>query len=483
MAIARLLEENLEDNVLTMLGWDFELAPTFAMQLTAELFSTREYQRIAKFALDHVARYGVPPRNHLSDYMEREIRHRDGTFLRDVINGMEALHPRLQGRVVQNDLDRFIERRKMAMSLDTAYDRLDKDDMDGARDALYAASAVVKPRPGVWLHDTAKWLSFLDRPEGIEFSSGIDLLDERGIHPGRGELYLHMGPRKSGKTWKLIQIGRRAVEAHLDALHITLENSTAITQQRYTQAFLQLTIEEAKTLRLPSFTFDGTRRLRLEWKEFPDYSTGEPSPGAIREQSATGLGMALEPYKFTGKAGSPGRLLVQEFPTGTLTVAQLNNLLDHLERSDSFKPDIVILDYINLMEMGDIRQHRLSLGRLGVALRGIAVSRNLAMVTATQTNRASASARIVTGTHVAEDWSLIGTADTVVAYSQTAQERSINLARIYVDACRTAPDKWTAQITQSYATGQFCTNSVPMSPEVAEEVSRFAEEEGTHDGV
>jgi hypothetical protein len=468
--VAKLLKDSLEDNVLTLLCWDFEKAPVIALQLTAELFSTREYQRIGQFALDHVSRYGVPPRVHLYDYMEQEIRRRDGDFLRQIIKAMDTLHPELQGRFVQDDLDLFIRRRKMALSLDTAYRLLDQNDLDGARDALYAASAIDKPPQGVWLHDTTKWLSFLDRQEGVEFSSGIDLLDEEGVHPDRGELYLHMGPRKSGKTWALIQIGRRAVEMRHDVLHITLENSSAITRERYTQAFLQLTREQARTLHVPIFSLD-SGRLRLAIAEFD-------APGTISDKGAGGLAVAITPYQYTGKPGSPGRLLVHEFPTGTLSVPQIGNLLDHLERSDGFKPDIVILDYLNLMEIGDVRQHRLSLGRVGVALRGIAMTRHIAVVTATQTNRASVKAHIVTGTHVAEDWSILGTADTVVTYSQTAQEHDLNLGRIYVDAARNAKDKWSALISQSYATGQFCINSHRMTKRAEEEIERLQRERG-----
>jgi hypothetical protein len=82
------------------------------------------------------------------------------------------------------------------------------------------------------------------------------------------------------------------------------------------------------------------------------------------------------------------------------------------------------------------------------------------------------------GTHIAEDWSLLGTADTAVAYSQSAMERQINLARIYVEACRNAKDKWMAQIVQSYGTGQFCIDSVYMDKSVEDETARFGEEEG-----
>ena len=82
----------------------------------------------------------------------------------------------------------------------------------------------------------------------------------------------------------------------------------------------------------------------------------------------------------------------------------------------------------------------------------------------------------MTGTHIAEDWSLLGTVDTAVTYSQSQDERGLGVARVYVDAARNAPDKWTAQITQSYATGQFCIDSVYLTKTVTDEIARQFDE-------
>src|SRR5262252_6758283 len=115
MAVTKTLRDYLEDNVLTLLCWDEQHAPTIAMQVTADLFSTRNYQKLAKIALDHLAKYGIPPKQHIRDYLEAELRREEGRHLRDIIGAMEGLAPTLQIPMVQDDLDLFIARRKMAM--------------------------------------------------------------------------------------------------------------------------------------------------------------------------------------------------------------------------------------------------------------------------------------------------------------------------------------------------------------------------------
>ena len=89
----------------------------------------------------------------------------------------------------------------------------------------------------------------------------------------------------------------------------------------------------------------------------------------------------------------------------------------------------------------DRRNYRLDMGQNFVMLRSAAVARNFAMVTASQINRGGLRAKTVTGDMIAEDVSKLGTADTIVAYSQTDYEKKLNMARIYVDGARGAPDR------------------------------------------
>jgi hypothetical protein len=66
---------------------------------------------------------------------------------------------------------------------------------------------------------------------------------------------------------------------------------------------------------------------------------------------------------------------------------------------------------------------------------------------------------------VAEDWSKIATSDTVLTYNQTAKERELGLARIYVSNARSEFDKITVLIAQAYSVGQFSLDSALMQDE------------------
>ena len=164
-----------------------------------------------------------------------------------------------------------------------------------------------------------------------------------------------------------------------------------------------------------------------------------------------------------GRPGSdlvPGPAVKMPAPIATLRALE-DQALDRLARESRFVPDLVVVDYGDLMKV-DASNYRLSVGDAFLQLRRIAVDRDLAVVTASQSNRESTRATLVTESDVAEDFSKIATADWSLTYSQTAAERVLGLARIFVAAGRDAQDKQTAVIAQSYARGQFCLDAARL---------------------
>ena len=79
-----------------------------------------------------------------------------------------------------------------------------------------------------------------------------------------------------------------------------------------------------------------------------------------------------------------------------------------------------------------------------------------------QSNRAGAGSAKVTDVHVGEDFSVVQTVDKSITYSQTEQEKKLNLARLYVSKNRNDEDKFTVLISQAYGIGQFCLESTMM---------------------
>jgi hypothetical protein len=453
------------------LCWHDRLAPQIALKIKITDFSTQTYRTIAAAALDFLERHNRPARAHIGDILEDEIRRGpEGRFMTEILREMERLGPELQEAYVLGELDRFLATQRLINTVNRASDLLHAGSLEEARETLATPDVVTLDKPGVFLRDTERWLAFLrdDEEDHDRFACGIDTLDERGVRPARGEFFALLGCSGTGKSWFLINAGKHnAIDEHKNVLHITLENSLDVTLGRYTQCLLSLTRDQTKTVEVRLFDRgDGGSEARLRRR--PDNPTAE-SLGSLGYHE---LAHRLAPFQRRGQ------LLVKHFPTGTLSLGMLVAYLDSLDKLHEFKPDIVLLDYLALMNI-DTRDLRVAMGKLARDLRGLAEIRRFAFMTVVQAHRRALTAGLVTAGAVAEDWSIVHTADTFLTYSQTPHEHKQGIARILVDKARNAQDKWIAFITQSYDRGQFHLDSEYFNATLKEQLeNEIAAEEG-----
>lgn len=458
----------LEDNVLTALCWDASICHEVSLRVTPDLFSTRAYRRIAKEAVEYLQKYNKPPRVHIKDLLEERLqRGEEGTLLMDTLNAMERLQAELQPRYVLESLDTFINIRRLSQAIEKASDALQEGKLEEAREAIAVAPHTQSVSNGIWLSDTKAMLGFMDRGEDEFFPTGVSVLDDAGIRPQRKALHLFLAPKGKGKSWSLINIGKNCMMQRKKVLHITLEMPEQQVAGRYVQALFGMSTKQVSTVRIARFAKDDFGRCSAI--DFDNIN-----PKRVHADNRKEVERKLGAFKQR----TP--LLIKEFPTGTLTIAQLTAFLDTLERQ-GFVPDIILLDHLINMSL-DRKNMRVDLGRVTIELRGLAGARNIAMATATQGNRLSNSAKNVRSDMVGEDWSIIGTADFVVTYSQTAKEKKIGLARLSVEHGRTEEDGFTCLISQSYTIGQFCLDSVYMSNTVSSEVGKLTGDTDDGDG-
>jgi hypothetical protein len=103
----------------------------------------------------------------------------------------------------------------------------------------------------------------------------------------------------------------------------------------------------------------------------------------------------------------------------------------------------------------DIKNYRLGLGQLVEDLKRLAEERNVALVTAHQSNREGARAGQVKGYHIGEDWSIMQTADYLLTMSRNEHEKVAKLARISAEKARGVEDGLSIVVGQNYHHGQF----------------------------
>lgn len=130
----------------------------------------------------------------------------------------------------------------------------------------------------------------------------------------------------------------------------------------------------------------------------------------------------------------PGALWVKKFNTSDCTITDLDNYLTKLQERKNMKLDVVIVDYLNIMatEKGlNIQTNLYQKGKhLAEGLRYIADKHNVAVITATQTDRSVWGASDMKIDAIPESKAVAETADTVWAIIRTSEMKKQNLYRL-----------------------------------------------------
>lgn len=441
----------VQEGLVGLLCFDEKTGALLKSIIPAENFDVY-YRSLVDAATKFWAQFGKPPGEHTLDLIDELVRKRpkDKDLLKRLMRSLFESRDRLNAEYLMGQAARFVRLQRMKAGITEAVDLIQADKLDDAETVLAAAMRKSYDLfdPGTFLTDAKRSLAFL-HDHATSFPTGISELDNVGLGPVRKELHLFVARPKRGKTWWLVNLGKQALVHGYKVLHVTLEMSEARISQRYMQALFSISKRKAQHKRI-AFVKDSLGRLiDLKEKAVPK-RPGLNSPGIERYLRASLQGWERRPP-----------LLIKEFPTGSLTVKELEGYLDMLEASSGFMPDLLLLDYADLMNI-DTRNYRHELQRVYKDVRGLALTRNIAVATASQANREGGKAKLITDMHAAEADAKGAIVDTMITYNRTPEEKRCALARLFVAAARNDADQFQILISQNYSIGQFFFDSTRM---------------------
>ena len=145
-----------------------------------------------------------------------------------------------------------------------------------------------------------------------------------------------------------------------------------------------------------------------------------------------------------------GKLVVKEFPTKRLSVTGLRAFLNQLKNYEDFTPDVIIVDYLELMKTDRDMAEYQGQERLAQELRGVASEYGCLVWTATQTNREGKKVNIITDAELADSYGKIRVCDLVFSINQTEQEFDKGSARLYLMKSRNGRARFIVPIGIDY---------------------------------
>jgi hypothetical protein len=225
-------------------------------------------------------------------------------------------------------------------------------------------------------------------------STGLRNLDRTiGGGPAPGELAMIMAPPKGFKSGTLVNIGAGAISQRLKVLEYTLELSQRRVTERYERRF----------------------------------------GGIGKKQLISGYDRIENVLRRVEIIG--GGLIVKEFPQKKATIDDLYNHTEFVI-SEGFVPDMLIIDYGDLIKPLGGRELRHQLSDIWSGMRAMAQEFKIPVWTASQVNRKAVNKKVIRMEDIAEAFDKIAICDIAIALCQTIEEKELSLGRFFTAANR-----------------------------------------------
>jgi len=119
------------------------------------------------------------------------------------------------------------------------------------------------------------------------------------------------------------------------------------------------------------------------------------------------------------KTKTTGKLVIKEYPTGSVHSGHFRHLLNELKLKKNFEPDVIFLDYLNICASSRVKGNAASnsynlVKSIAEEVRGLAMEYNCAVVTSSQFNRDGYGNSDVDLTNTSESMGITHTADCIL---------------------------------------------------------------------
>ncbi len=214
-----------------------------------------------------------------------------------------------------------------------------------------------------------------------------------------GELGVVVAPAGGGKSWGLINVAANAVKQGKTVIYYTLELNA----------------------------FYVGRRIDA-------YLTKIPFQNLQEEHSRERIQEAME--------GLTGNLIIKYYPTRT---ASITTITSHIEKciSQGKKPDMIVLDYADLIRPSKAGDKRLELNDIYEDLRGVAGEYDIPIWTASQANRSATEEDVIEGNKVSESYNKVMVCDFIMSLSRKLNDKIGGTGRWHIIKNRFGPDGMT----------------------------------------
>lgn len=447
------LPQEVQLEVLSFVVRDKLILARFSAALSEAHFDNPIHRLLYRLVKSHFEEFKrVPMQSTLQQEVQRVLNEKEG-FIPDSyfwaefkrvyatpLSDREYIIGRVQDFLVRSEVS---ELAKVAEAATKSVDKISTRELDMQYKKICSVVSGGGSDDGEYLFKNLESRVFIEE-KIVKVPTGFPKLDRitaGGL--GKEEMGVVIAPTGYGKSTLLGQLGLNAARFMKKVLHITLEMSREKVIARYIASGTKVKKDDLYDMQ----TSVRTKLRRLQ--------------------------------KLVGRAD----VFVKGWPTGYATIDMIRGFVQLLRIRDEFVPDLIILDYADLIKMdySKMREQRHILGTLYEQVRGLAQELSIPIWTGSQTNRVALSKPIISIVDISESFQKAMIADIVLSICRTRQERRIHEGRLFVAKNRDNISEVMISIKEDFSTNRFWEISNPTITQEQFEIMQRRYEEGVND--
>lgn len=393
------------------------------------LFESSMGKIVSSWVLNFFDRYGEAPKQSISDiYMHRasELKEADSDMVKAFLDTCSDEWMPTNEALATDNAIKYLQKRSLAMLVEKLTRVVQNNDTSSG---LHAIADFTKP-------DVRQaQVVNLFRDAGAIANAFVNDEEEIFTMPGvlgsvigpfiQEDFIAVIGPPKSGKTWWLMTIAVQAALQGRHVLYVSLEMSEKQVIRRFWQ-MLTGTSRYGEEAPYPQFVYndDGTAQIA----DGREQTTRVDASKEGIEKAQAAIRRITRNDKFE----------LRTFPTGTLSVKGLEAELKDMEVYNGWAPEVICVDYADIMDLGPGSDEREKINRTWKALRGLASTRKCMVATVSQTGRATVGGeQDAAENQISEDIRKVAHVTKMITINHTPTEKKRGITRL---ACNTTRD-------------------------------------------
>jgi replicative DNA helicase len=315
----------------------------------------------------------------------------------------------LDKEYIEQEFSKFCQNQQMKKAIMTSVDLLNDGDYESIRTLI--SKAIVTSQEKNIGHDYELDVETRYRPDDRRVIPTpwpqINSITQGGY--GKGDLVIFFGGPGSGKSWAAISMALEAVKLNCNVVYYTLELGEGYVGQRFDANLLSIPVDQ-----LP------LHRIKIE--------------------DAT--------------KGLAGKLIIKEYPPKRASLDDIERHLDQMWTQHNFKPDVIFIDYLDLLRNRRSRVERKDdLDDIYTDAKGLAKELGIPIVSPSQVNRSGANEKVVEGDKAAGSYDKIMIGDIIISTSRLRKDKVDNTSRWHIIKNRYGTDGITFNCDFEGSTG------------------------------